>query len=171
MSGLEAMFGDGGYEESTHEEQQEFAIRRVTGTKFKYHQDGTLPSYPCFFVFGSNLSGIHGAGAAKAAMDRFYAERYVGFGFTGHSYAIPTKDYLIETMPLEEIKPFIRQFVHITQNQRYKKFFVTRVGCGLAGFKDSEIAPLFRGCSVDNVSMPDTWKEYLEYDVTKSNQV
>ena len=127
-----------------------------------FHKDGSTPENGEIFVFGSNLSGIHGAGAARVAAERFYAERGVGFGFTGNSYAIPTKDYLIETMPLEQIKPFIQQFVHLTQNQRDKKFFVTRIGCGLAGYTDAEIAPLFRGCSPLNTSMPFPWGEYLE---------
>ena len=132
--------------------------------KFTYHRDGTVPAKDSIFVFGSNLSGIHGAGAAKAAVEHFGAEYGTGIGFTGNAYAIPTKDYLIETMPLGTIKFFIRQFVHLTQNQPSKKFFITRIGCGLAGYTDAEIAPLFRGCRAGNVSMPYPWGEYLEVE-------
>ena len=130
-------------------------------TKFYYHQDGTTP-YTAFFVFGSNLAGIHGAGAAKAAMEKFGARYGVGIGFTGQSYAIPTKDYKIETLPIEPIKFFIGQFAQVSHAMKETEFFITRVGCGLAGYTDAGIAPLFRECNPQNCSMPENWKEYLE---------
>ena len=130
-------------------------------TKFYYHKDGTQPD-SAIFVFGSNLAGRHGAGAAKAAMEKFGARYGVGIGFTGNSYAIPTKDYDILTLPLGVVHVFIRQFVQVTQHMKETEFFVTRVGCGLAGYTDDQIAPLFRECNPQNCSMPENWKEYLE---------
>lgn len=130
-------------------------------TKFTYHKDGTTdPS--SIFVFGSNLSGWHGAGAAKVAREQFGALLGVGFGFCQRSYAIPTKNYVVDTMPIEEIAPFIKQFAHVTISQPDIKFFVTRIGCGLAGYTDAQIAPLFKECNPENCSMPEPWKEYLE---------
>lgn len=130
-------------------------------TKFYYHEDGTAP-WDAIFVFGSNLAGRHGAGAAKAALDHFGATYGVGIGFTGQSYAIPTKDYQIETLPLSTVKFFIKQFAQVSHAMKKTEFFVTRVGCGLAGFTDAEIAPLFRECNAQNCSMPEPWKEFLE---------
>lgn len=130
-------------------------------SKFYYHKDGTTPQ-DAIFVFGSNLAGRHGAGAAKAAMDNFGARYGVGIGFTGKSYAIPTKDYDVETMPIEFISFFIEQFAQVTFAMKETEFFVTRVGCGLAGYTDEQIAPLFRQCNQQNCSMPENWKQYLE---------
>lgn len=131
-------------------------------SKFNYHADKTQPFNGEIFVFGSNLSGWHGAGAAKAARDNYGALVGVGVGFTGQSYAIPTKNYLVETMRLEQIVPFIQQFVHVTNTQQQMDFYITRVGCGLAGFKDEQIAPLFANCNPENCSMPEPWRVYLE---------
>jgi hypothetical protein len=131
-------------------------------SKFKYHADATHPHNDEIFVFGSNLSGWHGAGAAKAARDHYGALVGVGVGFTGRSYAIPTKNYLVETMRLDQIAPFIQQFVHVTNSQQQLDFFITRVGCGLAGYKDDQIAPLFANCNPENCSMPEPWRVYLE---------
>lgn len=129
---------------------------------YKYHADGTQPTGANeLFVFGSNLSGIHGAGAARAAFEKFDAEWGVGFGKTGRTFAIPTKDWVIDSLTLDEIRVFVRQFVKYTHDNLQNRYFVTRVGCGLAGWKDSDIAPMFKGCST-NCSFPEEWKEYLE---------
>jgi hypothetical protein len=126
----------------------------------RYHKDGTQPQNDEVFVFGSNLAGIHGAGAAKQAVK--YGARYgVGVGMSRRTYAIPTKDYDIKTLPVDQIKPYIERFVKFTNEHAGVKFFITRVGCGLAGHKDSEIAPLFRGCSA-NCSFPEQWEIYLK---------
>lgn len=130
-------------------------------TKFYYHEDGTMPD-TAIFVFGSNLAGIHGAGAAKAAHLYKDADYGVGIGFTGKAYAIPTKDYDIETLPMTAIQFFVKQFAHVSHHLRQTEFFVTRVGCGLAGYTDAQIAPLFKYCNPQNCSMPENWKEYLE---------
>ena len=65
-------------------------------------------------------------------------------------------------MTLEQIKPFIEQFVYVTNSQQDCYFFITRVGCGLAGFDDKQIAPLFKGCNANNCSLPAPWRDYLE---------
>lgn len=102
------------------------------------------------FVFGSNLEGKHLGGAAKAAHNRFGAQWGVGVGLTGKSYAIPTMQGGIET-----IKPYVDQFIEYAKEHQEKKFLVTRIGCGIAGFKDEEIAPLFKkATSLKNVYLP-----------------
>ena len=102
------------------------------------------------FVFGSNLEGKHLGGAAKAAHNRFGDQWGVGVGLTGKSYAIPTMQGGIET-----IKPYVDQFIEYAKEHQEKKFLVTRIGCGIAGFKDEEIAPLFKkATSLKNVYLP-----------------
>jgi hypothetical protein len=132
--------------------------------KFNYHKDGTSPKdKDVIFVFGSNLSGIHGAGAAKEARANFGAVWREYLGFTGNSYAIPTVNKNISgKINLEKIEKYINDFVDATHEHKDKKFFVTRVGCGLAGYSNEDIAPLFSGCNPENCTFPDTWAEYLE---------
>lgn len=125
-----------------------------------YHQNGTLPQNGETFVFGSNLAGIHGAGAAKVAV-KFGAKYGVGIGMRGNTYAIPTKDQYIQTLPIEDVEFRIREFCEYTHNYgQNKRFFVTAVGCGFAGFKDSQIAPLFK--TAINCSFPEEWMSLLE---------
>lgn len=126
----------------------------------RYHKDGSQPRKDEVFVFGSNLAGIHGAGAAKQAI-RYGAKYGHGIGQYGNTYAIPTKDYDIKTLPLESIKAYVDRFKRITLAHPDVKFFVTRVGCGLAGYSDREIAPMFKGCS-SNCSFPQQWAPFLE---------
>ena len=102
------------------------------------------------FVFGSNLEGKHLGGAAKAAHNRFGAQWGVGVGLTGKSYAIPTMQGGIET-----IKPYVDQFIEYAKEHQEKKFLVTRIGCGIAGFKDEEIASLFKkAATICNIYLP-----------------
>ena len=108
------------------------------------------------FVFGSNLAGQHKGGAAKAAHLKFGAEWGVGAGLTGQAYAIPTMQGGTET-----IKPYVDEFIEFAKAHKDLKFLVTRIGCGIAGFKDEEIAPLFKkAMSVYNIFLP---KEF--YDI------
>lgn len=108
------------------------------------------------FVFGSNLAGRHGAGAAKDAIEKYGAIYGVGEGKQGNSYAIPTKDYNLKTLSLDRIKNHVATFhTYAEQNPKYV-FRVTRVGCGLAGYKDEDIAPLFKYSS-HNVILPEQW--------------
>lgn len=125
----------------------------------KFHKDGSTPLLGEVFVFGSNLGGYHGAGAARAALEYYGAEYGVGIGMTGNSYAIPTKTAQFECMSLEDIQKHVKVFVEYTQNHPEYEFFVTRVGCGLAGNANEDIAPMFKGA--DNCSFPIEWKEYL----------
>lgn len=102
------------------------------------------------FVFGSNLQGHHGGGAAYFAMKRFGAIWGQGVGLQGQSYAIPTMQGGIDT-----IKPYVEQFIAFAKEHREFFFYVTRIGCGIAGFKDSEIAPLFEtSLDVENICLP-----------------
>lgn len=126
-----------------------------------YHKDGTLPENGEIFVFGSNLAGIHGAGAAKVAFEKFGAVWGQGQGLNGQSYAIATKDENLNTRPLDGIAFSISIFCHHTQltSNANTRWFVTRVGCGLAGFGDSQIAPMFKNAI--NCSFAESWKPYL----------
>lgn len=129
--------------------------------KYRYHKDGTLPQDDATLVFGSNLAGRHGKGAALIAKRKFRAVYGVGEGKTGNAYAIPTKDEYLRTLSLKRIRKAVRRFREYTKQNREETFFVMRVGCMLAGYKDSEIAPLFRGAT-RRCNFPIEWKEYLE---------
>lgn len=109
------------------------------------------------FVFGSNLQGAHGGGAARLARKKFCAKQGQGVGLQGHSYAIPTMQGGVET-----IKPYVDEFISFAQEHREYFFYVTRIGCGIAGFKDKEIASLFKeATTIDNICLPDTFVESL----------
>ena len=95
------------------------------------------------FVFGSNLSGIHGAGAAHYARHHHGAVLGVGKGPQGTSYALPTKGINISFMPLEEVEVHIDAFKDFAMDHPNVEFQVTQVGCGRAGFTKEQIAPLF----------------------------
>lgn len=109
------------------------------------------------FVFGSNLSGFHGGGAARAAMERFGAIWGQGVGLQGQSYAIPTMQGGVET-----IKPYVDEFIDFARSRQDLFFYVTRIGCGIAGFKDEEIAPLFKEATqLTNVALPHSFHDIL----------
>jgi hypothetical protein len=127
----------------------------------EFHKDGKKPRKNQVFVFGSNKAGRHGAGAAKAAHKHYGAEYYTGFGLQGRSYAIPTKDFSIQTLPLEDIKYYVDIFLRFASTNPQMEFMVTRIGCGLAGYEDKDIAPMFKGAS-DNCSFAEQWKPFLE---------
>ena len=95
------------------------------------------------FVFGSNLRGVHGAGAALYAMRNHGAVYGVGIGIQGQSYGIPTKDFRIKTLPLDEIKTYVGQFLEYAHAHPELEFDVTPIGCGLAGYRRSQIEPMF----------------------------
>jgi hypothetical protein len=107
------------------------------------------------FVFGSNLMGFHGGGAAAAAMDHFGAIWGQGVGLQGQSYAIPTMQGGPET-----IQPYVNEFIQFAQAHPELTFYVTKIGCGIAGFEIEEIAPLFKGAlDVENIILP---KEFVD---------
>jgi hypothetical protein len=109
------------------------------------------------FVFGSNLGGLHGGGAARAAMQRFGAVWGQGVGLQGQSYAIPTMQGGVET-----IKPYVDEFIEFARTKPELFFYVTRIGCGIAGFRDEEIAPLFAGAlALENVALPKSFHDLL----------
>lgn len=96
------------------------------------------------FVFGSNLAGRHGAGAAYDAMKKYGAILFQGEGLQGRSYALPTKDARIRTLPLDRIEKYVKDFKDFARSRPDLTFFVTPVGCGLAGYKRSQIKPFFK---------------------------
>ena len=105
------------------------------------------------FVFGSNLAGMHGGGAAYVALRKFGAVLGQGVGIQGQSYAIPTMQGGVET-----IEPYVNEFIEFAKNHPELFFFVTRIGCGIAGFQDREIAPLFSDAvKMDNVCLPESF--------------
>ena len=107
------------------------------------------------FVFGSNLQGMHGGGAARIAHEKFGAIWGQGVGLQGKSYAIPTMHGGVET-----IKPYVDEFIEFSKEHPELTFYVTRIGCGIAGFSDEEIAPLFReAIELPNVRLPKSFVE------------
>ena len=109
------------------------------------------------FVFGSNLAGAHAGGAARIAMEKFGAVWGQGVGLQGQSYAIPTMQGGVET-----IKPYGDELVDFAKSHTEQIFLVTRIGCGIAGFKDEEIAPLFvDALNIDNIKLPETFDTIL----------
>jgi hypothetical protein len=110
------------------------------------------------FVFGSNLQGYHGAGAARMALDKFGAVWGQGVGLQGQSYAIPTMEGGVET-----IKPYVDEFIDFAKQHPEYQFLLTRVGCGIAGFTDEEIAPLFgEALKLENVIFPKAFIDVYE---------
>jgi hypothetical protein len=110
------------------------------------------------FVFGSNEAGIHGAGAAKLAEEKFGAIRGMGYGLQGKSFGIPTKDTFIRTLPLDKIEFYIYSFLTEVMEYPDTEFLVTKIGCGLAGYSENEIANLFKGKFIpENVTLPESF--------------
>ena len=110
------------------------------------------------FVFGSNLAGMHGGGAARVARKLFGAVMGQGVGLQGQSYAIPTMQGGVET-----IKPYVDEFITFASEHPELKFYVTRIGCGIAGFTTQEIALLFKNAlGKPNIVLPRDFAEVLE---------
>lgn len=127
-------------------ERPEFTPDRITGLKADE-----------IFVFGSNLAGMHGGGAAYVAFRQFGAVMGCGVGLRGQSYAIPTMQGGVET-----IKPYVDDFIAFAREHPELFFYVTRIGCGIAGFRDKEIAPLFsEAVGLDNVCLPESFVKAL----------
>lgn len=109
------------------------------------------------FVFGSNLDGMHGGGAARVAYNKFGAIWGQGVGLQGQSYAIPTMHGGIDV-----IKPYVDEFIDFAKSHTELKFLVTRIGCGIAGFTDEEIAPLFKDAiEIENIYLPKSFYNIL----------
>lgn len=110
------------------------------------------------FVFGSNLAGFHGGGAARAALNEFGAIWGQGVGLQGQSYAIPTMQGGVET-----IKPYVDEFIDFARAHTEYTFLVTRIACGIAGFTAREIAPLFaKAIDMENVILPEDFVEVIQ---------
>lgn len=132
----------------------------------RFHPDHTIPAGDDWiWVFGSNLKGRHGKGAAKVARESFGASYGVAFGPTGRAYAIPTKS--VPTMepqhvlPLEDIAVHVGRFIEYARANPDKRFFVTAVGTGLSRLQDAQIAPLFAGAP-ENCSFAQQWRPFIE---------
>lgn len=109
------------------------------------------------FVFGSNLMGMHGGGAARIAMEQFGAVWGEGVGLQGQSYAIPTMQGGVDT-----IKPYVDEFIAFAKIHPEYTFYVTRIGCGIAGFTDDQIAPLFEhAMDVKNILLPEEFAQII----------
>jgi len=119
------------------------------------------------FVFGSNLAGHHGGGAARVAMNKFGAVWGQGVGLQGQSYGIPTMQGGVET-----IKPYVDEFIAFAQQHREYIFLVTRIGCGIAGFTDEEIAPLFASAiDLENILLPETFVGKIEVVIDINDKI
>lgn len=137
---------------------------------FHTHQNLTkMRSDRFVFVFGSNIAGIHGAGAARVALHHFGAKWGKGYGLEGTSFAIPTKDENIEVLSLNAIHAFIDGFIHDACDYKDHIFILTEIGCGLAGMSAKDVAPLFAkyieqsiyGSHINNIVFPKAFSDVL----------
>lgn len=112
------------------------------------------------FVFGSNLAGQHMGGAARIAYEHFGAQWGCGVGIQGQCYAIPTMQGGVET-----IRPYVDDFISLAREWDQNTFYVTRIGCGIAGFTDEQIAPLFdEAYDLYNVRLPRSFADIIEHN-------
>lgn len=122
-------------------------------------RDDQLEVTACVFVFGSNLAGRHGKGAALEARLRYGARLGVGEGPTGNTYAIPTKTADLRTRSLDDIRASVVTFKTYAASRSDLTFQVTRIGCGLAGYRDDQIGPMF--CDApSNCRLPVEWLRF-----------
>lgn len=114
------------------------------------------------FVFGSNLAGRHGAGAALEAVRCWGAIRSEGLGLQGRSYAIPTKDNYLNALPLSDITHWVDSFLYFAQTKPmiHLTFLITPIGTGLAGYSHKQIAPMFK-YAPENCILPKEWEFLL----------
>ena len=110
------------------------------------------------FVFGSNLAGRHGRGSALEAYLHYGAVRGQGVGRQGMSYAIPTKDEQLNVLSIGQINSFVREFIIYATKHPELRFEIVRIGCGLAGYEDSQIAPMFKDAP-HNCQLPAGWRK------------
>lgn len=138
---------------------------KITEAAERYRIASLMQNPRMIFVFGSNEAGIHGKGAALTAVQQYGAALGRGFGLYGRSYAIPTKDGDLNTLTKEEIGRYVDRFLdhaHRVSRGDYRPlqlFAITRLGCGLAGYRDEDIAPMFRGRTPWNCFLPIGWYE------------
>jgi len=118
------------------------------------------------FVFGSNLDGDHAGGAARFAVLNFGAKMWQNVGLQGQSYAIPTLSHPggvdEHKLSIDTIESYVNDFISFAKEHQELHFYVTPIGCGIAGFTEAEIAPLFAECmKMDNVSLPQSFVDKL----------
>lgn len=114
------------------------------------------------FVFGSNLAGRHGAGAARFAAMWCGAKYGVGEGRQGNAYAVPTKDQSLRTLPLDRVEEAVQRFIRYAGTHPHEIFQVTKVGTGFAGYSDEQIAPMFSSAP-ENCLLPGMWQRRLRH--------
>lgn len=127
----------------------------------KFHVDGSRADKTDIFVFGSNMGGQHLGGAAAAAHKLFGARWGDSIGRTGNAYAIPTLDESFNQMTIYDIRCKVEIFLEYARMNPDMNFFVTAIGCGIAGFTHEEIAPMF-DYAPENCSLPDVWIPYVK---------
>lgn len=131
--------------------------KRVTPENIRELNPGEI------FVFGSNINGYHAGGAAAAAVRRFGAIGGRGVGIQGQSYAIPTMEGGVDY-----IAGYVNEFVEYARKHPELFFWVTKIGCGIAGFKSDEIAPLFKEAALlPNIALPSEFWRILENNANK----
>ncbi len=134
---------------------------RVTPSRITELQENEV------FVFGSNIEGNHFGGAARFAYDNFGAQWTKGVGHYGESYAIPTMDGSVDY-----IEPYVNDFLNYAKNYPEYRFLVTEIGCGIAGYKVADIAPLFyRALEIDNICLPRSFWEELNVEAEQNRKV
>lgn len=121
---------------------------------------GRLDLSKMVFVFGSNEAGAHGTGAAKYAREQRRMPFGKSYGHYGECFAIPTKDDILQTLPLSKIEYYVHGFLAYAHGHPKTRFQVTQLGCGLAGYKPKDIAPMFIGAS-ENCYFDNVWFPYL----------
>jgi hypothetical protein len=126
--------------------------------KYYFPENNIILHPEVIFVFGSNMAGRHGKGAALEAAMNHGAIYGIGEGFMGSCYAIPTKNMMLMSLPLKQIQEHVERFRHFTNGSGHS-FYVTAVGTGLAGYRHEDIAPMFKG--IKNCWIPFQWKRFI----------
>jgi len=114
------------------------------------------------FVYGANEKGVHGAGAAKLALR--WGAKMGQYELVGQTYGIPTKDKKIQTLPLDKIQVHVDNFLATAFSHTEYEFLVSKIGCGLAGYRPEDIAPLFKIIKTGvfgNVILPEEFYKYI----------
>jgi hypothetical protein len=114
------------------------------------------------FTYGANEKGVHGAGAAKLALQ--WGAKMGQYGLVGQTYGIPTKDKKIQTLPLDKIQVHVDTFLATAFSHTEYEFLVSKIGCGLAGYRPEDIAPLFKIIKTgvfENVILPEEFYKII----------
>ena len=129
----------------------------------RFHAEEHVTSLPNgnVFVFGSNTRGVHGKGAALTAVKHFGAVYGIGVGHAGKSFAIPTKDAFLRTLDTVTINHYIQTFKSFVEANPHLTFYLTPIGCGLAGYTAADIAPLFLPLRHLDIIFPISFQPYL----------